>query len=50
MTAITDDAGAFDMLYLGYVTGGFQTIEAAKTAAPGFARQVFAHLSSLIDG
>lgn len=50
MTAITDDAGAFDLLYLGYATGGFQTIEAAKAAAPEFARQVFAHLSSLIDG
>ncbi|WP_241295760.1 hypothetical protein [Burkholderia stabilis] len=50
MTAITDDAGAFDLLYLGYKTGGFSTIEAAKAAAPEFARRVLAHMSSLIDG
>ncbi|MGA4422878.1 hypothetical protein ACI2UY_22320 [Ralstonia nicotianae] len=50
MTAITDDAGAFELLYLGFVTGGFPTIEAAKAAAPEFARRVFAHMSSLIDG
>lgn len=50
MTAITDDAGAFVLTYLGYQTGGFQSIEAAKSAAPEFARQVLAHMSNLIDG
>lgn len=50
MTAITDDAGAFELLYLGFVTGGFPTIDAAKAAAPLFARRVLAHLSNLIDG
>lgn len=50
MAAITDDAGAFDLLYLGFVTGGFPTIDAAKDAAPQFARRVLSHLSSLIDG
>lgn len=50
MTAITDDAGAFALTYLGYETGGFQTIDAAKAAAPEFARIVLAHLAGLIDG
>ena len=46
--AITDDAGAFDLHFLGFKTGGFKTIDDAKKAAPEFTRKVFARLSSLI--
>jgi hypothetical protein len=46
--AITDDAGAFDLHYLGFKTGGFKTIEEAKIAAPEFTRKVLAHMTSLI--
>lgn len=47
MMAITDDAGAFDLLYLGYETRGFATIEAAKAAAPEFARLVLTRMIAL---
>lgn len=50
MTAITDDAGAFKLIYLGYQTGGFPSIESAKSAAPEFARQMLFQMSRLIDG
>lgn len=48
MIAITDDAGAFDLHYLGFQTGGFRTIEAAKTAAPEFARKVLSRMRDMI--
>ncbi|KVR92324.1 hypothetical protein [Burkholderia vietnamiensis] len=48
MMAITDDAGAFDLHFLHFKTGGFRSIEAAKHAAPEFARRVFARLSAMI--
>lgn len=48
MVAITDDAGAFDLMYLGFQVGRFQTMEIAKAAAPAFARNVLAHMTSLV--
>ncbi|WP_442447074.1 hypothetical protein [Pseudomonas sp. NCHU5208] len=48
MLAITDDAGAFDLDYMGHTAGGFPTIEAAKEAAPEFARAVLSRLLTLI--
>jgi len=48
MMAITDDAGAFDLDYLGHIASGFATIEAAKAAAPVFARSVLERLRNLI--
>lgn len=49
MMAIIDDAGAFDLHYLHFKTGGFPTIELAKQAAPGFARRVVARLVEMIS-
>ncbi|ABO59767.1 hypothetical protein LA345_40500 (plasmid) [Burkholderia vietnamiensis] len=46
--AITDDHGGYDLHYLGFETGGFATIDAAKRAAPEFVRGVLAHMSKLI--
>jgi len=46
--AITDDAGAFLLMYLGFDLGGFESIEAAKVAGPAFARKVLARLSEMI--
>lgn len=48
MEVITDDKGGFDLNYLGYEAGGFKTMDAAKAAAPEFAKTVLAQLSSLI--
>ncbi|WP_199028850.1 hypothetical protein [Ralstonia sp. ASV6] len=48
MMAITDDGGAFDLHFLHFKTGGFPTIEAAKQAAPEFARRVLARLAEMI--
>ncbi|WP_240691006.1 hypothetical protein [Burkholderia cepacia] len=48
MMAITDDAGAFDLHFLHFKTGGFPSIDAAKQAAPEFARRVFARLTVMI--
>jgi hypothetical protein len=49
MHAQAERAGKFALLYLGYKTGGFTTIDAAKTAAPEFARRVLAHMSDAIS-
>jgi hypothetical protein len=48
MTAITDDAGAFDLHFMHFKTGGFLSIEEAKNAAPEFARLVLNHLLSML--
>ncbi|MCU6502248.1 hypothetical protein LPN04_31085 [Rugamonas sp. A1-17] len=48
MIAITDDAGAFLLMYLGFDLGGFESIEAANLAGPGFARKVLGRLSEMI--
>lgn len=48
--AITDDAGGFDLTYLGFEACGFPTMEAAKAAAPEFAQQVLARMSKMISG
>jgi hypothetical protein len=48
MVAITDDAGAFKLDYLGHIGSGFARIEDAKTAAPEFARAVLERLRNLI--
>lgn len=48
MMAITDDAGAFQLLYLGFQTGSFTTIEDAKKSAPALARKVLSRLSEMI--
>ena len=49
MLAISDDAGAFELDYLGHVAGGFSSIEDAKAAAPVFARAVLERLRNLIQ-
>ncbi|MBU2816624.1 hypothetical protein HF282_03845 [Acidithiobacillus ferrooxidans] len=46
--AITDDAGRFDLHYLGFKTAGFTSLEDAKASAPAFARAVLAHMARLI--
>ncbi|MHB1666013.1 hypothetical protein [Thiomonas sp.] len=50
MIAITDDAGAFDLLYLGFAARGFPTMEAAKAAAPEFAKRVLGRMLEAIIG
>lgn len=49
MIAITDGAGKFCLMYLGFETGGFQTIDTAKSAAPVFARNVLARMADLVS-
>ena len=49
MMAITDDADAFELDYLGHIGSGFASIEDAKTAAPKFARAVLERLLNLIQ-
>lgn len=49
MHAQLEHAGKFALLYLGYKTEGFATIEAAKVAAPEFARRVLARMSDSIS-
>ncbi|RMM69092.1 hypothetical protein [Pseudomonas savastanoi] len=49
MMAVTDDAGAFELDYLGHIGSGFASIEDAKTAAPEFARAVLERLRNLIQ-
>ena len=49
MMAITDNAEAFDLRYMGYQTSGFTTMDAAKEAAPAFARKVLDRLVSMIS-
>ncbi|KWA83982.1 hypothetical protein WL29_21695 [Burkholderia ubonensis] len=48
MMAITDDAGGFELHYLNFKADGFPSIEAAKLAAPEFAKRVLARLSDMI--
>lgn len=48
MMAITDDAGAFDLHYMHHTTGGFRSMDDAKSAAPEFAKQVLNHLLTMI--
>lgn len=49
MMATTDDAGAFELDYLGHIGSGFASIEDAKSAAPEFARAVLERLRNLIQ-
>lgn len=49
MVAITDDAGAFELDYMGHIGSGFSSIEDAKAAAPDFARTVLERLRTLIQ-
>jgi len=49
MMAITDDAGAFELDYLGHIASSYTSIEEAKTAAPEFARAVLDRLRNLIQ-
>lgn len=48
MMAVTDDAGRFDLHYLGFKTTGFASLEDAKASAQAFARAVLAHMAGLI--
>ncbi|MFA1025794.1 MULTISPECIES: hypothetical protein [Pseudomonas syringae group] len=48
MMAISDDAGAFELDYLGHIGSGFASIDDAKAAAPEFARAVLERLRNLI--
>ncbi|WP_282366571.1 hypothetical protein [Pseudomonas sp. PS02290] len=49
MLAITDDAGAFELDYLGHIGSGFVSIEDAKAAAPEFARSVLERLRNTVQ-
>ena len=49
MMAITDDAGGFELDYLGHIGSEFASIEDAKAAAPEFARTVLDRLRNLIQ-
>lgn len=49
LIAITDDKGRFDLLYLGFTATGFDSMDAAKRAAPEFARRVLALMSEMIS-
>ncbi|SDH31698.1 hypothetical protein [Paraburkholderia phenazinium] len=48
LMAMTDDAGGFDLHYLGFKTAGFATMEAAHRAAPEFARRVLTRMSAMV--
>lgn len=49
MMAITDDEGAFELLYLDFQSSKFSTIEVAKAAAPEFAMAVLSEMARLIN-
>lgn len=49
LVASTDDAGGFDLMYLGFRSEPFPSIEEAQRAAPSFARQVLHHMATLIQ-
>lgn len=49
MMAITDDAGSFELNYLGHIGRGFASMDDAKSAAPEFARAVLERLRNLIQ-
>lgn len=49
MMAITDDEGAFELLYLDFQSSKFSTIESAKVAAPAFAQAVLSHMADIIE-
>lgn len=46
--AITDDAGGFDLHYLGFKATGFASMEAAKLDAGNFVKTVLGHMTDLI--
>ena len=48
MMAITDDQRGFELLYLGFKGTGFATMDAAKKAAPEFARSVLGRMTLLV--
>lgn len=48
MMAITDDAGAFDLHFMHFKTGGFRSMAEAKAAAPEFAKKVLGQLLTMI--
>lgn len=48
MVAAETGAGAYELAYLGFKEGGFRSIAAAKSAAPGFAKRVLARMSAMI--
>ena len=47
--AITDDAGAFNLMYLGFQATGYATMDQAKAAAPDFVRRVLQRMSDLVS-
>nr|WP_228857489.1 hypothetical protein [Pseudomonas syringae]QOQ33534.1 hypothetical protein [Pseudomonas syringae pv. actinidiae] len=49
MMAITNDAGAFELDYLGHIGSSFASIDEAKAAAPDFARLVLERLRNVIQ-
>jgi len=49
LTAALDNGDGFRLLYLGFQSGAFATIDEAKQAAPAFARAVLARLAALIE-
>lgn len=49
MVAIMSEAGTFELRYLQHFVTEFPTMQAAKAAAPEFAREVLARLQRLIQ-
>ena len=49
LEAITDDAGGFDLMYLGFHAQGFSTMADAQRAGPEFVRAVLQHMQGLVD-
>lgn len=48
LTVSTDGMGGFNLHYQGFKADGFRTMDAARQAAPEFARRVLARMSEMI--
>lgn len=48
LMVIKDDAGGFRLRYLNFSTDGFDSMDAAKQAAPTFARRVIDRMRGMI--
>ena len=48
LVARKDDAGEFSLHFLGFVARGFPAMDAARKAAPDFARRVLSRTGDMI--
>ena len=48
LMVLKDDAGGFRLRYLNFSTAGFDSMDAAKQAAPAFARRVLDRMRGMI--